>query len=121
MTRYIVAMLAVFALAACSTTPAQSNMNRLAAAEATYGTALVGANLYAHRPLCAPGSTITPTNICADRGVIATMQAADRSAIAAITAAHTALIANPSDSVVVLLVGSAEAAVGAFSAVAPKP
>lgn len=102
--------------AAKSTTdPGQTNRNRLATVEASYGAVQSAALVYARRPLCP-----APTPVCADRGVVRTMQAADRSSMAAIETVHTAVATNPTAATIPTLIDAAMASVTAFQAVTPS-
>ncbi len=89
----IIAALAL-SLAGCASLPTVRvqnavTLNTMLGVEGAYGSALTAARTYKALPLCLTGTRATPTNPCAQRSIVARLQAADRRAVAAIHQANS--------------------------------
>lgn len=129
MRRLIVALIAGLLVTGCTsgsvfqggtslTAPVNNpvSRNNLAQVESAYGIALTAAVAYRRLPLCKAGETASLTRLCAQRGVILTLQAADRQARVAVVAARDFVRNHPTLNAVDILI-LAKNAVDQFRAV----
>lgn len=94
--RLVAIVVAVSFLAGCQSTKNPVSQKNIFEVEAGYdATFLVPASAYSRLPLCAAGTTISASNVCASKSVLGKLQQADRNVQASFTAARNYVTAHP--------------------------